>query len=90
MSADRLADRARQRCRLHAGRRALHRPLPTSTSPRWSPSWSIGESVPFLPVLRYNDAGLRKRAEWERTWELQRQEDAIDARTKLPRAIRTA
>ena len=44
----------------------------------------LGESVPFLPVLRYNESGLRKRAEWERTWELQRQEDAIDARTDLP------
>jgi hypothetical protein len=45
---------------------------------------AIGQSVPFLPVLRYNESGLRKRAEWERTWELQRQEDAIDARTELP------
>jgi hypothetical protein len=35
-----------------------------------------GESVPFLPVLRYKATGLRKRAVWERTWELQRQEDA--------------
>lgn len=35
-----------------------------------------GESVPFLPVLRYKPTGLRKRAVWERTWELQRQEDA--------------
>jgi len=42
------------------------------------------ESVPLLPVLRYKPAGLRKRAEWETTWELQRAEDAIDARTKLP------
>ncbi len=41
------------------------------------------ETVPLLPVLRYKPSGLRKRAEWERTWELQRQEDAIDARTKL-------
>ncbi|MDB4947821.1 MAG: system adenine-specific DNA-methyltransferase PglX [Gemmatimonadetes bacterium] len=37
------------------------------------------ETVPFLPVLRYKLAGLRKREVWERTWELQRQEDAIDA-----------
>jgi hypothetical protein len=37
------------------------------------------ESVPFLPVLRYKDTGLRKRVEWEKTWALQRQEDAIDA-----------
>ncbi len=37
------------------------------------------ESVPFLPVLRYTDTGLRKRAQWEDTWALQRREDAIDA-----------
>jgi hypothetical protein len=34
------------------------------------------ESVPFLPVLRYKECGLRKRADWERTWRLQRCEDA--------------
>lgn len=33
------------------------------------------ESVPFLPVLRYKITGLRKREVWERTWDLQRQED---------------
>jgi hypothetical protein len=44
------------------------------------------ESVPFLPVLRYKPIGLGKRAVWEHTWELQRREDAIDARTKLPEA----
>ncbi|GLR78913.1 BREX-2 system adenine-specific DNA-methyltransferase PglX (plasmid) [Azospirillum oryzae] len=42
------------------------------------------ESVPFLPVLRYSEDGLRKRRAWEETWELQRREDAIDARTGLP------
>ena len=40
------------------------------------------ESVPLLPVLRYKPSGLDKRQAWERTWELQRQEDAIDARTQ--------
>jgi hypothetical protein len=34
------------------------------------------ESVPLLPILRYKPNGLRKRAEWEKTWELQRREDA--------------
>jgi hypothetical protein len=34
------------------------------------------EAVPLLPVLRYKTTGLRKRAVWERTWDLQRQEDA--------------
>jgi len=42
------------------------------------------ESVPLLPVLRYKPTGLRKRAEWQGVWELQRREDAIDARTSLP------
>jgi hypothetical protein len=37
------------------------------------------ESVPFLPVLRYSETGLRKRAQWEATWALQRREDTIDA-----------
>jgi hypothetical protein len=34
------------------------------------------ESVPFLPVLRYKSSGLMKRQVWERTWDLQRREDA--------------
>ena len=34
------------------------------------------ESVPYLPVLRYKATGLQKRALWERTWALQRREDA--------------
>ena len=42
------------------------------------------ESAPLLPVLRYKDSGLRKRAEWERVWALQRQEDAIEARGLSP------
>jgi len=37
------------------------------------------ESVPFLAPLRYSETGLRKRVDWETTWDRQRQEDAIDA-----------
>lgn len=37
------------------------------------------EAVPALPVQRYADTGLRKRAQWQDTWALQRREDAIDA-----------
>ncbi|WFG45382.1 BREX-2 system adenine-specific DNA-methyltransferase PglX [Pseudonocardia alni] len=33
------------------------------------------EHVPYLAALRYQDSGLDKRAEWERTWEGQREED---------------
>jgi hypothetical protein len=34
------------------------------------------EAVPLLPVLRYKATGLRKRGVWERTWDMQRQQDA--------------
>lgn len=34
------------------------------------------EAAPFLPVLRYTEAGQRKRTQWEDTWALQRREDA--------------
>jgi hypothetical protein len=34
------------------------------------------ESVPLLPVERYKATGLRHRVVWERTWDLQRREDA--------------
>lgn len=37
------------------------------------------ESVPALPILRYKPAAMDKRAAWERTWDLQRREDAVDA-----------
>lgn len=37
------------------------------------------EAAPALPVQRYTDTGLRKRAQWQATWALQRREDAIDA-----------
>ncbi|BFU45756.1 BREX-2 system adenine-specific DNA-methyltransferase PglX [Krasilnikovia sp. MM14-A1004] len=33
------------------------------------------EHVPFLSAQRYKPSGLRKRAQWERTWTLQRRED---------------
>jgi len=42
------------------------------------------ESCPVLPQLRYKPTGARKHAEWQGVWELQRKEDAIDARSALP------
>ncbi|MFG3322361.1 BREX-2 system adenine-specific DNA-methyltransferase PglX [Streptomyces sp. NPDC048171] len=35
-----------------------------------------GEHVPFLTALRYKPSGLKKRADWEEVWNLQRKEDA--------------
>lgn len=34
------------------------------------------EHVPFVSALRYKPAGLKKRADWEHVWGLQREEDA--------------
>ncbi|MEU0677449.1 BREX-2 system adenine-specific DNA-methyltransferase PglX [Streptomyces sp. NPDC006172] len=34
------------------------------------------EHVPFLSALRYKPSGLKKRADWEKVWDLQREEDA--------------
>lgn len=37
------------------------------------------ESVPYLPAQRYKPTGLRNRRQWERTWDLQRAEDELEA-----------
>lgn len=43
----------------------------------------LDEAVPYLSELRYKPSGLKKRKAWEETWDLQRAEDAIDARDDL-------
>jgi len=42
------------------------------------------EHVPYLAALRYKDSGLRKRAQWEQTWEKQREEDTTGKRLNIP------
>lgn len=42
------------------------------------------EHVPYLAALRYKPAGLRKRAEWEQVWEMQREEDRTGTRLDIP------
>ena len=77
-----LADVARQDAQfLQVGE--LYRDDPAFDVSRLVAELVEAESVPLLPILRYKPLGLRKREEWEKTWALQRQEDAIDARTKL-------
>ena len=44
---------------------------------------ALKQAVPFLPVLRYSESGLRKRALWEEVWNLQRREDA-DEKVEIP------
>ena len=41
------------------------------------------EHVPYLAALRYKDSGLRKRVMWEKTWDLQRREDASEERLDI-------
>jgi hypothetical protein len=48
------------------------------------------ESVPALPGLRYKPAAMDKRAAWERTWDLQRLEDAVDALFEIERLKKIA
>ena len=42
------------------------------------------EHVPFLAAYRYKPTGLAKRAQWERTWDLQREEDRTGKRLDIP------
>lgn len=42
------------------------------------------EAVPHAAAARYTDTGLRKRAQWEDTWALQRQEDAGEDVVAIP------
>ncbi|MEV1077456.1 BREX-2 system adenine-specific DNA-methyltransferase PglX [Streptomyces sp. NPDC050211] len=42
------------------------------------------EHVPYLAAYRYKDTGLRKRAQWEAVWELQREEDRTGERLDIP------
>jgi hypothetical protein len=48
------------------------------------------EHVPFLSTLRYKPSGMKKRADWEEVWDLQRKEDAAPdepARRKIQDSI---
>ena len=42
------------------------------------------QAVPYLAALRYSESGLRIRSDWERTWELQRREDAGETVANIP------
>ena len=82
VSTARLADLAGRDAAFQAVA-ALYRGRPDFDNARLVAELVEAESVPLLPVLRYKPSGLDKRAAWERTWELQRREDAIDARATL-------
>lgn len=50
------------------------------------------EHVPYLAAMRYKDSGLRTRAEWEKVWEKQREEDRTGQRLDIdpPTKYRTS
>ena len=82
-SVARLADVARQDpVFMQVGE--LYRDDPAFDVERLVAALVEAESVPLLAVLRYKPTGLRKRAEWEQTWELQREEDRTGKRLDIP------
>jgi Domain of unknown function (DUF7008) len=82
MTVNRLADRLRDDgefvsvARLYAG--------PDAELSAVVAEITDAEHVPYLAALRYKDTGLRKRRQWEETWDLQREEDAIGKRLNIP------
>jgi hypothetical protein len=82
MTVNRLADRLRgdadfvSVARLYAG--------PDADLAAVIAEITDAEHVPYLAALRYKDTGLRTRQQWERTWDLQREEDATGQRLDIP------
>jgi hypothetical protein len=82
MTVNRLADRLRgdadfvSVARLYAG--------PDKDLAKVIADITDAEHVPYLAALRYKDTGLRKRQQWEDTWRMQRQEDAVGQRLNIP------
>ena len=82
MTVNRLADKLREDAdfvsvaRLYAG--------PDADLAEVIAEITQDEHVPYLAALRYKQSGLRKRAQWEETWELQREEDATGKRLDIP------
>ncbi|MEU8506140.1 BREX-2 system adenine-specific DNA-methyltransferase PglX [Streptomyces brevispora] len=44
----------------------------------------INDHVPYVSALRYRESGLRKRAQWEQVWQLQRSEDRTGQALGIP------
>jgi hypothetical protein len=87
MTVNRLADRLRSDPEVIARARELKGPdtdlADVLKEIITGKSGSEGEHVPFLAAYRYKPAGLAKRAQWERTWDLQREEDRTGKRLDI-------
>ena len=82
MTVNRLADRLRADAEVVATARQLKGP--DADLADVLKEIIADEHVPFLAAYRYKPSGLDKRAQWERTWDLQREEDATGKRLDIP------
>jgi hypothetical protein len=82
MTVNRLADRLRTDAEVLATARQLKGP--DADLADVLKEIIADEHVPFLAACRYKPSGLDKRAQWERTWDLQREEDATGQRLDIP------
>jgi hypothetical protein len=82
MTVNRLADRLRADAEVVAVARQLKGP--DADLADVLKEVVADEYVPFLAAYRYKPSGLEKRTQWERTWDLQREEDATGKRLDIP------
>ena len=82
MTVNRLADRLRADFEVVAAARQLKGP--DADLADVLKEVIADEHVPFLAGYRYKPSGLEKRTQWERTWDLQREEDATGKRMDIP------
>jgi hypothetical protein len=82
MTVNRLADRLRSDADVVAVARLLKGP--DADLAEVLKEIIADEHVPYLAQLRYKGEGLLKRVQWEKTWELQRQEDASGEKLDIP------
>ena len=86
ISVGKLADVARQDPEfLQVGE--LYRDDPAFDVTRLVTELVEAESVPLLPILRYKPTGLRKREEWEKTWDSSARKTRSTPARSSPRTI---
>lgn len=82
MTVNRLADRLRQGADVVSVARLL-RDDPNADLAKVLAEIIADEHVPYLAQFRYRPEGMRKRSQWEQTWDLQREEDATGKRITI-------
>jgi hypothetical protein len=83
MTVNRLADRLREDADVVSVARLLKND-PDADLAKVLAEIIDTEHVPYLAQLRYKAEGTIKRQQWERTWDLQRQEDATGEQVDIP------